>query len=296
MNALPNATEDPTEGALEVPYEGALEGPLEHAAPPDTCATRNPAITWLDEDLLRAGVRQRRFDVQRAGQRVPGLLWTPAESEGRCPLVLLGHGGSGSKRQDYVVTMARRLVHEHGISAAAIDGPVHGDRRAGPPAPSALVLAEFAQRWANDGDAMTDGIVADWIATLDALQSLPEVGNGPVGWWGLSMGTITGLPVVAADRRFRAAVLGLMGLTGPTRERISRDAPRVRCPVLFFAQWDDAMFPHDTAVMLWEALGAHEKRLVANPGGHGDLPADVLEMSAQFLSSRLASDLADEGR
>jgi dienelactone hydrolase len=268
--------------------EGPLEGPLGEALSPGTRDSESRALSWLDEDLLRDGVRQRRFDVLRTGRRVPGLLWTPAEGEGPRPLVLLGHGGSGSKRQDYVVAMARRLVRDHGIGAAAIDGPVHGDRRAGPLAPSALVLAEFAQLWANDGDAMTDGIVADWIATLDALQALPDVGHGPVGWWGLSMGTITGLPVVAADGRFRAAVLGLMGLTGPTKGRIARDAPRVRCPVLFFVQWDDVMFPHDLAIRLWEALGSHEKRLIANPGGHGELPPDALETSVQFLASRLA--------
>ncbi len=276
--------------------DGPLEGPLGGALSPDERDGGSPALTWLDEDLLRDGVRQRRFDVLRAGRRIPGLLWTPAEGEGPRPLVLLGHGGSGSKRQDYVVAMARRLVHDHGISAAAIDGPVHGDRRAGPPAPSALVLAEFAQLWANDGDAMTDGIVADWIASLDALQSLPDVGNGPAGWWGFSMGTITGLPVVAADGRFRAAVLGLMGFTGPTRERIARDAPRVRCPVLFFVQWDDVMFPHDLAIRLWEALGSREKRLVANPGGHGELPPDVLETSAQFLAAHLADDRTEQER
>ena len=235
-------------------------------------------------------MRQRRFDVLRDDRRVPGLLWTPAAGDGPHPLVLLGHGGSGSKRQDYVVAMARRLVREHGIAAAAIDGPVHGARRSGPPAPPALVLAEFAQLWANDGDAMTDAMADDWRATLDVLRSLPDIGNGPVGWWGVSMGTIIGLPVVAADHRFGAAVLGLMGLTGPTRARIERDSPNVRCPVLFLVQWDDRMFHHDAAVALWECLGSRVKRLVAHPGDHGDLPADALETSARFLARHLAVD------
>ncbi len=235
-------------------------------------------------------MRQRRFDVLRDDRRVPGLLWTPAAGDGPHPLVLLGHGGSGSKRQDYVVAMARRLVREHGIAAAAIDGPVHGARRSGPPAPPALVLAEFAQLWANDGDAMTDAMADDWRATLDALRSLPDIGNGPVGWWGVSMGTIIGLPVVAADHRFGAAVLGLMGLTGPTRARIARDSPNVRCPVLFLVQWDDRMFHHDAAVALWECLGSRDKRLVAHPGEHGELPADAFETSALFLARHLAVD------
>jgi dienelactone hydrolase len=247
-------------------------------------------IEWLDEDTLGDGVRQRRFDVLREGLRVPGLLWTPAEGGGPHPLVLLGHGGSGSKRQDYVAAMARRLVRDHAIAAAAIDGPVHGDRRVGPPAPSPLVIAEFAQLWANDGDTMTDSMVADWVVTLDGLRALPEIRNGPVGWWGVSMGTIIGLPFVASDSRVGAAVLGLMGLTGPTKARIARDAPRVRCPVLFLVQWDDSLFPHDAALGLWEVLGSPEKRLLAQPGDHGDLPADAFEASARFLARHLGAD------
>jgi dienelactone hydrolase len=261
---------------------------VEPAARPNGASGREGALAWLDEDVTGKGVRQRRFDVVRDDRRIPGLVWTPSEGDGPRPLVLLGHGGSGSKRQDYVVAMARRLVRNHGIAAAAIDGPVHGDRRAGPAAPAPLVLAEFAQLWANDGAGMTDAMVADWRATLDALRALPDVGDGPVGWWGLSMGTITGLPVVAADERVGAAVLGLMGLTGPTRDRIARDAARVRCPVLFLVQWEDAMFPHKVAVELWEALGSKDKQLLANPGGHGDLPPGAFEASARFLAHHLA--------
>lgn len=257
------------------------------AVPESACS---PELVWLAEEVLTGGVRERRFDVDRGGRRVPGLLWTPPAGGSPLPLVLLGHGGSGSKRQGYVVGMARRLALRHGIASAAIDGPVHGDRRAGRAASSPLVMAEFAQLWANDGDTMTDEMVADWSVTLDALQQLPDVGAGPVGWWGVSMGTITGLPVVAADERIAAAVLGLMGLTGPTKDRIARDAPAVRCPVLFLVQWDDPMFPHDVAIALWEAFGSRDKRLVAHPGGHGDLPPDAFEISASFLARHLTGE------
>lgn len=278
-----------SEPASHEPFDQPCEPADE---PPDLvgAAAAGPSLSWLAENVLSDGVRERRFDVVCNGRRVPGLLWTPAEGDGPRPLVLLGHGGSGSKRQDYVVTMARGLAHGHGVVAATIDGPVHGDRRAGPPAPPPLVLAEFAQLWANDGDAMTDAMVADWCATLDALQSLPDVGRGPVGWWGVSMGTIIGLPVVAADERIHAAVLGLMGLTGPTKARIARDAPAARCPILFLVQWGDAMFPHDVAIELWESLGSRDKRLVAYPGGHGDLPADAFEISTRFLAHHLTLD------
>ncbi|MGH9083625.1 MAG: dienelactone hydrolase family protein, partial [Acidimicrobiales bacterium] len=214
------------------------------AADPAPAPPAPAPLTWGEEDATSGGVRRRRFDV---GGSVPGLLWTPADGA-PSPLVLIGHGGSGSKSEHYVAGLARRLVLRHRTAAAAIDGPVHGDRRPDPDAPPGLVLLEWAQRWANDGEAMTDGMVADWRATIDALAPLPEIGDGPVGWWGLSLGTILGLPLVAADERIGAAVLGLMGLTGPTRERIGRDAARVRCPVLFFVQWDDTLFPRRDAL------------------------------------------------
>ena len=246
----------------------------------------DPTLLWHGEAVAR-GVRERRFDVVRDGRAVPGLLWTPASGDGPWPLVLLGHGGGGSKREGYVVKTARRLASAHALAAAAIDGPVHGDRRPDPGAPSALVVMQFAQLWANDGEAMTDAMVADWRTVLDVLLGLPEVRPTGCGWWGLSMGTILGLPLVAAERRITAAVLGLMGMTGPTRARIERDAPRVRCPVLFLVQCQDAVFPVDCSFELFEAIGSRDKRLYAHVGGHGDVPPEAFEASVRFLGERL---------
>lgn len=245
------------------------------------------AFDWLPGRTVAGRVVERRFDVRRAARLVPGVLWTPAAG-GPFPLVLLGHGGAGSKREGYVVKTARHLAASHGLAAAAIDGPVHGDRRDDPGAPSGLVVMQFAQLWANDGEAMTDAMVADWRSVLDHLLALEEVRADACGWWGLSMGTIIGLPLVASEPRVRAAVLGLMGLTGPTRARIARDAPNVRCPVLFLAQRDDAVFPVACAVELFDAIGSRDKRFEAHPGGHGDVPAEAFEASARFLAARLA--------
>jgi dienelactone hydrolase len=242
----------------------------------------------LTEDRNAKGVRHRGFVVGRDEEEIPGALWTPIEPEGAAlPLVLIGHGASGSKHQDYVRSLARALVLRHRVAAAAIDGPVHGDRREDGGQDGQRQFLDFAAAWSSDS-TLTDGMVADWRATLDALLALDELG-GPVGYWGLSMGTILGLPFVAADARVSAAVLGLMGLTGPTRERLGKDAARIDCPVLFLVQWSDELFPRSAAFELFDAIGSSDKRMHANPGTHGMVPDEEFRHSGEFLAERLVT-------
>lgn len=273
---------------------------------------RDISLLWLEETAAR-GVRERSFMLDRVGRRVPGVLWTPdtavaesfegAPTDGSAtgddgaserPLVLVGHGASGNKREDYVVSLARRLVRHLGYAVVAIDGPVHGDRRRVRPGVDRpeLPFLDFTQLWAGDA-AMTDEMVADWRAVIDARPQLSGAGSGPVGYWGLSMGTILGLPFVAAEPRVEAAVLGLMGMTGPTRERIAADAPAVSSPVLFLVQWDDEIFDRDRAFELFEALGSSDKRLHAHPGRHGEVPVEELEATEDFFAARLGYSRPD---
>ena len=193
-------------------------------------------------DVAAKGVRERSFEVTDGKRRVPGLLWTAADDDQPRPVVMLGHGAAGSKREDYIVALARGLVRHRGLSAVAIDGPVHGDRRADKGAIAGLPFADFVQRWSAD-PGIIDDMVTDWRATLDAVQALPEVTPGPCGYWGLSMGTIFGLPVVAAEARVAVAVLGLMGIAGPTKDRFAADAPAVSCPCSFWCSGTTSCSP-----------------------------------------------------
>jgi dienelactone hydrolase len=245
-------------------------------------------VRWGDE-TVSDGVLERAFELTVSDRRVPGLLWLPPGARGSRPLVLIGHGGAGTKREGFVLALARRLVRERQVAAAAIDGPIHGDRRPDRGSVPGLALLEFSQRWAGD-PTMTDSMIEDWVGTVDALRQVEGVGEGPLGWWGLSMGTIIGLPLVVADPRFDVAVLGLMGLTGPTSERIAHDAPLVRCPVMFLVQWDDELFPRDTGAELFDLIGTPDKRLLAHVGRHGQVPDEAFEASERFLAARLCGD------
>ncbi|HTK15984.1 MAG TPA: alpha/beta hydrolase [Acidimicrobiia bacterium] len=242
------------------------------------------SLDWIGKAAVAKGVAERRFDLTRATRTIPGLLWTP-EIQPPKALVLLGHGGSGHKRQGYILALARRLVRHQGFAAAAIDGPLHGDRRRADG--NEVAPDEFFQVWRDD-PSMTDEMVADWRTVLDALQAPAVLGTTPVGWWGISMGTILGLPVVAAESRISVAVLGLMGIVGPTKQRLADDAKSVRCPVLFLVQWDDELFPRDRAFELFGAIASSDKRLHAHPGKHQDVPAEAFGASEDFLARTLA--------
>ena len=243
-------------------------------------------VRWDGEAANFAGVRERDFSVDVDGRTVPGVLWLPEAGAGPRPLVLLGHGATRHKRIDYLLALGRRLAADYGFAVAAIDGPGHGDRRAPGHRDDVALFSAFLTEWSREGTV--DDMVADWQATIEGLRALDDVGDGPVGYWGLSMGTIYGVPLVAAEPRIRVAVFGLMGLLGPTRDRMAADAASISCPVLFIQQWDDSLIPRGETFELFDALSSIDKRLHAHPGEHAAVPVEEIIFSAQFLARHLA--------
>jgi dienelactone hydrolase len=244
-------------------------------------------MDFLGDPEIGRGVVERRFDVSGDDGIVPGLLWTPEDAAGTRPLVLLGHGGTAHKRTPYILSLARRLVRHRGYAVAAIDGPGHGDRDDARPAtdgaPTEGIRRSFMASVADAADRMT----ADWTRTLGELRELDEVGNGPLGYWGLSMGTMFGSPFVAATPDVRCAVLGLMG-TFDDANPWSTAAAQITCPVLFLVQTDDELVPVDKAVAMFQAIGSTDKRMHAHPGAHSAVPLEEVEASETFLARHLS--------
>lgn len=225
-------------------------------------------------EVSERGVTERRFDVGGHAQRtVPGILWTPTDAPAKA-FVLIGHGAWLEKRTPYVLSLARRLVRHHGIAAAAIDGPEHGERE------------RLSSMWWTDEE--TDAMVADWQATLAACRAVPEVGADiPLGYWGFSMGTIFGLPFVVSEPDVQVAVLGLMGAVGPTAERLAKAAADLTRPLLFAVQWDDELVPRDKAIELFGTFATADKRMIVNPGAHAAVPLETFDLTEAFLAKHL---------
>ena len=241
-------------------------------------------MQWTSTPVTEDGVTRREFNLDVAGRKVPVALWTPANAKGKLPLLLAGHGGSGHKTSQLILDFALPLARAEGCAVAAIDGPVHGARRA-VFADGLPVRDEFLALWRAGGSV--DPTVADWRATIDALCTLPEVDANAIGWYGVSMGTAYGLPLIAAEPRIRAAVLGMWGLSYPNSERLGEDAPRVQCPLLFQQKWGDEIFTRESQIELFDKLGAQDKRLTVYMGGHKNPEGEQLEDIFDFLLKRL---------
>ncbi|WP_030294990.1 dienelactone hydrolase family protein [Streptomyces katrae] len=220
---------------------------------------------------------------------IPGVLWTPQDSRGPRPLILLGHGGGQHKAAPGIVSRARRYAAE-GFAVVAIDAPHHGDRPKGEEFERVLAEMRTGMTAGGNPGALVAGMhghlaaraVADWQAVLTAVQRLDEVGSGPVGYCGMSMGCGLGIPLITAEPRITAAVLGLLGVYG-----LAEEAARVTVPVQFLVQWDDQMVPRDQSLALFDALASAEKTLHANPGKHGDVPSFELDSSLKFFARHL---------
>jgi pimeloyl-ACP methyl ester carboxylesterase len=225
------------------------------------------------------GIREREF---RAGE-ISGVLWTPAGAGPR-PLILMGHGGGSHKKSPGQRARAHHFVTACGFAVAAIDAPGHGERpRTADDERRLAVVQEridagepFREELARANAERAAIAVPEWQAVLDAL---PE---GPVGYYGVSLGTAIGIPLSAAEPRITAAVLGLAGHAG-----LAETAKRITIPVEFVLQWDDELIPREESLALFDAFASADKTLHANPGGHLAVPALELESAARFFTRHL---------
>ncbi|MFE0962467.1 dienelactone hydrolase family protein [Streptomyces fungicidicus] len=232
------------------------------------------------------GVREQLFTLGE----IPGVLWTPEGAVGTRPLIVMGHGGGRHKKDPDILSLAAHLVTGGGFAVVAVDVPGHGDRPkdeeldriATENQARVAAGAELAPLIAGFQALVAGRTVPEWRAVLDAVQRNGDVGAGPVGYWGVSLGCGLGVPFVAAEPRVRAAVLGLGGALAS-----AADAARITVPVEFLVQWDDERVPREESLALYDAFASAEKSLHANPGPHGELPAFERDSALRFFSRHL---------
>jgi dienelactone hydrolase len=238
-------------------------------------------------ESLADGMVERDFTVGD----VPGVLWSPASGPGRAPLVLMGHGGGTHKKAPAMAGRARLLVTGCGFHVAVIDAPGHGGRpRTAHDEREIAALLRARAAGEPEGPVvvcynahLAERAVPEWQATLDALQELPGIGaDGPVGYFGLNMGTAIGVPLTAADPRITAAVFGQHW-----PDALAAAARKITIPVEFVLQWDDEHIPREAGLALFDAFASAEKTLHANAGRHKELPRFEAGSAVRFFARHL---------
>lgn len=221
--------------------------------------------------------------VTAGGHTIPTVYWSPPGRPSR-GVVLACHGGSSHKLSRAILAIVQTCL-PLGLTVLAIDGPVQGERRADGNLDPTVARQSFREAWrAGVGQvSMAD----DMIAALDALLAQPGHAGLPVLYVGVSMGTAYGMPLLARERRIRAASIGLWSSNYAASGHLLEHAREVQCPVWFTQQWNDEFFDREGTLALFDAIGAEDKRMVIYPGPHVELEGERLQDAIGFLDSRL---------
>jgi len=236
----------------------------------------------------RDGILQRGFDLDG----IPGVLWTRESRSAGAPLILIGHPGGQHKLAPGPVARARHYVSVHGFSVAAIDAPGHGDR---PRSAEDQYWVDQMITARRTGESLAPSIIAlnrslaeravpEWRATIDALTALPDIGEVPIGYGGMTLGSTIGIPLVAAEPRIRAAIFG--GVF--TYPELFRAARMITVAVQYLLQWDDAEIDRERGLALFDAFASPDKTMHVTTGGHHEVPFAETEDSGRFYAPHLS--------
>lgn len=221
---------------------------------------------------------------------VTATLWAPEHATPGTPLVLLGHGGGRQHRHHRATEGRARLLTDAGFRAVALDVTGHGPRPRTPHDEQEVVALHEARRSGDPIGPIVERYNADlarrtvpeWRALLAGLLAIPEIGDAPVGYWGITLGTAIGVPLVAAEPLVQAAVFGLFWPS-----TLLETARQITVPVEFTLQWDDEHIPREDGLALFDAFASPEKSLHANAGKHMDLPRFEAASAVRFLERHL---------
>jgi fermentation-respiration switch protein FrsA (DUF1100 family) len=131
--------------------------------------------------------------------------------------------------------------------------------------------SEFGRILADYSTSVAERAVPEWLATIDALVALPEIGaHAPIGYSGASLASAIGIPLAANESRISAAVFGWAF----AHDTLLEAAKRVTIPIEYLLPLDDKEIPREVGFELFDAFASADKVLLAFPGGHHEVPTD----------------------
>jgi len=123
--------------------------------------------------------------------------------------------------------------------------------------------------------------------TLDYLETRADMDHGRIAYYGMSLGAIDGVVLVAVESRIRTAIFSSGGFRldrAPPEVEPINFAPRIKIPVLLIAGRYDFAHPYETTqVPMFRLLGTREpdKKHVSFEGGH--IPVTIQPVVKEIL-------------
>jgi dienelactone hydrolase len=150
------------------------------------------------------GIAQFHFTYAAdAAQRVPGLLFRPAGTSAKLPVVIVLHGTGGNKQGQ--IPLLRRLAGR-GFLAIAIDGRYHGERSAQGTGSADYQDAMLRTYETGKEHPFLYDTVWDVMRLIDYIERMPEADAARIGLTGFSKGGMEAYLAAAVDPRIRVTV------------------------------------------------------------------------------------------
>ncbi|MEQ8217444.1 MAG: acetylxylan esterase [Arenibacter sp.] len=218
-------------------------------------------------------------------KKVTGLLSLPKNRTSPLPVVILMHGLGDNKNVDYV-SYGNDLFLKNGYAVLRIDFSEHGERKGDV---YDFSLTGKYKYWSRDIISQT---VFDLRRAVDFIETREELDAKRIGYYGISLGGITGTIFCGIENRIKVPIVALAGgqlnllyekeaLTKEAKDFVSiieplnfvkQIAPR---PFLMLNAKNDEIVPPLMSTLLIKAA-QEPKDIIWYDAKHRDAPLDII--------------------
>lgn len=216
-------------------------------------------------------------------KKVTGLLTIPKEGKRPLPVVILLHGVGDRKTVDYI-EFGNDMLYKKGYAVLRIDVSNHGDR----------IENEFDFDFRGDTRYRTREIVSQTVFDLrravDFIETRKELDANRIGFFGISLGGVTGTIFCGVEKRVKVPVIVLAGgqlnlmygkkaLSAETKDFTSIIEPNnyVRQisprPLLMLNAENDDIIPPMMSKLLYKKA-KKPKKIIWYPATHHTIPIE----------------------
>jgi len=216
-------------------------------------------------------------------KKVPGILTIPKNATKPVPIIILLHGAGDRKTVDYV-SFGNDFLLKNGYAVFRIDISKHGDRKEDE---YDLSFTGKTRYWSREIITQT---VFDLRRAVDFIETRPELNANKIGYFGISLGGITGTIFCGVEERVKVPVIVLGGgqfnlmyeskaLSADAKDFTSiieplnfvkEIAPR---PLLMINAENDEIIPPMMSKLLYNKA-KKPKNIIWYPAKHHDIPLE----------------------